>query len=43
MYNSIMNFVTEKVSTGIHPAHPRRPGGGGGGPFVWEKGRDESF
>ena len=26
-----MNFVTERVSTGIHPAHPRRPGGGGGG------------
>ena len=25
-----MNFVTEWVSTGIHPAHPRRPGGGGG-------------
>ena len=29
-----MNFVTEWVSTGIHPAHPRRPGGGGGGGSV---------
>ena len=24
-----MNFVAERDSTGIHPAHPRRPGGGG--------------
>ena len=26
-----MNFVTERVSTGIHPVHPRTSSGGGGG------------
>ena len=38
-----MNFVTEWVSTGIHPAHPRRPGGGGGVSSFGKKGATKVF